>query len=145
MEYQKDTMKTHTTNYTDTFIEIAEDCPTTKGEIPPLSDKSKSIARLQYEILIKNPYKFTSDDILFQVYVERNDLTENELETARQEFFSKGQPCFRSSPLTKRYGWGIHNDSHGKIAMFGVDTETYDKFVKEKVLTTVKAMRSKRG
>jgi len=82
-------MKLHTTNYKDTFIEVAEDCSTTKGEIPPSGDKAKSVASLPYDILNKNPYKFTSDDILFQVYAERNDLSKSELQIARQDFFSK--------------------------------------------------------
>lgn len=137
-------MKTHTTNYTDTFIEVADDSPAMQGEIPPLNEKNKSVARLQYELLNSNPYKFTSDDVLFQVYAIRNDIPESKLKAAREQFFSKGQPCLRSSPLTKRYGWGVHNDHDGKIALFGVETEAYEKFVKEKELQTVKAMRSKR-
>ena len=28
-------MKIHTTNYKNTFIEIAEDCPVSSGQIPP--------------------------------------------------------------------------------------------------------------
>jgi hypothetical protein len=115
----------------------------TKGEIPPITD-TKSIARLQYEMLSKNPYAFTSDDILFRVYVNRNDLTESELNAARKQFFSKGQPCLRASPLTKRYGWGIHSDNMGKVAMFGVETQAYETFIKNAALKKVKAMRSKR-
>ena len=29
-------MKTHTTNYKNTFVEIAEDCSANKGEMPPV-------------------------------------------------------------------------------------------------------------
>jgi hypothetical protein len=137
-------MKVHTTNYKDTFIEIADDSPASSGEIPPLKGDKKSVANLQYELISKNPYKFTSDDVLFKVYAERNDLSESELAQAREQFFSKGQPCLRASPLTKRYGWGIHNDENGKIALFGSDSETYKKFCKDKSVTTVKAMKSSR-
>ena len=137
--------KSHTTNYFDAFIEVAEDCPVTKGEIPPITNTTKSIARLQYEMLSKNPYAFTSDDILFRVYADRNDLTESELPAAREQFFSKGQPCLRASPLTKRYGWGIHSDNNGKVAMVGVETQAYEAFIKNAALKKVKAMRSKRN
>ena len=137
--------KSHTTNYFDAFIEVAEDCPVTKGEIPPITNTTKSIARLQYEMLSKNPYAFTSDDILFRVFADRNDLTERELPAAREQFFSKGQPCLRASPLTKRYGWGIHSDNNGKVAMFGVETKEYEVFIKNAALKKVKAMRSKRN
>ena len=135
-------MKTHTTNYLDTFIEIADDCPSISGEIPPTKGDSKTVANMQFELLDKNPYMFTSDDILFQVYAERNNLLKSEYKEARQQFFTKGQPCFRASPLTKRYGWGIHNDKEGKIAIYGCETVEYKKFSKDKSLKVIKAMKS---
>ncbi|MFO7540636.1 MAG: DUF6157 family protein [Chloroflexota bacterium] len=36
-----------TTNYFNTLIEIAEDCPATVGEIPPVRGGKKSVANLQ--------------------------------------------------------------------------------------------------
>jgi hypothetical protein len=135
-------MKTHTTNYLNTFIEVADDCPVTIGEIPPTKGDSKTVANIQFEMINKNPYKYTSDDVLFQVFALKNDLTESELEKAREQFFSKGQPCFRASPLTKRYGWGVHNDKDGKIALFGLESEEYQKLSKNNELKVVKAMKS---
>jgi hypothetical protein len=135
-------MKTHTTNYLNTFIEVADDCPATIGEIPPTKGDSKTVANIQFEMINKNPYKYTSDDVLFQVFALKNDLTESELEKAREQFFSKGQPCFRASPLTKRYGWGVHNDKDGKIALFGLQSEEYQKLTKNNELKVVKAMKS---
>jgi len=135
-------MKIHTTNYTDTFIEVAPDCPATCGEVPPTNENAKTIASIQFEMIEKHPYQYTSDDILFQVYAERNDLTKSEYKQAREHFFSKGQPCFRSSPLTKRYGWGIHSDKDGKIAIYGCDTTEYKKKSSDTTLKVIKAMRS---
>jgi hypothetical protein len=100
-------MKIHTTNYFNTFIEIADDCPTEVGEMPPIKQEAITVANIQFEMVSKNPYKFTSDDVLFQVFAIRKDLTKSEYKEAREQFFSKGQPCFRASPLTKRYGWGM--------------------------------------
>lgn len=137
-------MKIHTTNYCDTFIEVADDCPALKGETPPEKEDKKTIANLQFELLKKHPYKFTSDDVLFQVYADRNDLTKQEYKKAREEFFSKGQPCMRTSPLTKRYGWGVHADKDGKIALYGRETKDYEKFARDKKLQIVKAMKSAR-
>ena len=134
-------MKIHTTNYENTFIEVADDSPAMSGEVPPMKGDAKSVAKIQFELVSKNPYKFTSDDVLFQVYAERKDLMESELEEAREQFFSKGQACMRASPLTKRYGWGIHSDQNGKIAMYGLGTDEYKKF-KEKSGKVVKAMKS---
>jgi len=68
------------------------------------------VSNLQYDIAGKNPYKYTSDDVFFRVFAERYELVLLEYKEAREKFFSKGQPCFRASPLTKRYGWGVHSD-----------------------------------
>ncbi len=135
-------MKIHTTNYKDTFIEIADDCPATSGEVPPTKADTKTVANIQFEMVSKNPYRYTSDDILFQVFADRNDLTKSEYKEAREKFFSKGQPCFRTSPLTKRYGWGVHNDKEGKMAIFGVESAEYKKLLTDKTLKIVKAMKS---
>ncbi|MDW7691329.1 DUF6157 family protein [Flammeovirgaceae bacterium SG7u.111] len=137
-------MKIHSTNYSNTFIEVAEDCLVNEGNVPPLKGEKPTVARTQFELLKDAPYQFTSDDVFFRIYAERNDLTEAELTEARAKFFSKGQPCFRSSPLTKRYGWGIHSNSEGKVAMFGRESEEYEAFVQDEATKKVKAMRSKR-
>lgn len=49
-------MKTHTTNYRNTLIEIAVDSPVHKAEIPLIKGDKKSVATMQFEILDKNPY-----------------------------------------------------------------------------------------
>ena len=137
-------MKEHTTNYFNTFIEIAEDCPIDQAEIPPLKGDAKSVANLQFEMINKNPYKFSSDDVLFQVFVDRKEILVEEMATARKAFFSKGQACFRASPLTKRYAWGIHSNSEGKIALIAAGTDEYEKFITDPNLKKYKAMKSKR-
>lgn len=137
-------MKVHTTNYENTFIEVATDCPAAGGEVPPMKGDAKTVAAIEYEMISKNPYKFTSDDVLFQVFAERKDLTESELEEARKRFFSKGQACMRASPLTKRYGWGVHNNEKGKIALVASDSPEYRKFLEDEKVPKVKAMRSSR-
>lgn len=138
-------MKVHSTNYINTFIEVAEDCPAVVGELPPTKGDAKSIANIQFELISKHPYQFTSDDVLVEVFARRNDLTVDEYEQARKELFSKGQPCLRSSPLAKRYGWGIHHNAEGKVALFGSETEEYKQMVNDGGLKKVKAMRSKKS
>ena len=133
----------HTTNYSNTFIEIAEDCPVKAGEIPANKKEEKSIAILQYEMIKNNPYGYTSDDVIFGVFAQKNGIERSEAE--KQRFFSKGQPCMRSSPLTKRYGWGVHSNSECKIAIFPVESEEYRKLKNDRSLQHLKAMRSKRA
>lgn len=137
-------MEKHTTNYINTFIGIAEDCPASAGEIPPQKGDGGTVASMLFELISNNPYAYTSDDVLFQVHAQRNHLEEHQLQKAREVYFSKGQPCLRSSPLTKRYGWGIHANEEGKIALYGVETEEYRKLAADKKLKAVKAMRSKK-
>ena len=133
-----------TTNYFNTLIEVAEDCPATHGEIPPVKG-NKSVANLQYEMLHGHPYEYTSDDVLFAVFVERKGISEEELAEQREIFFAKGQPCFRASPLTKRYGWGVHSNDEGKIALFAMDSEAYQDMVANNAIAKKKAMRSSRA
>lgn len=125
-----------TTNYYDTFIQVADDSLATQGEVPPTKEP-KTIAQIEYEMLINSPYKYTSDDVLYAANGKRRGIS-------REEFFSKGQACFRSSPLTKRYGWGIHCSKAGKIAMYSVESDDYKAYAKNSSLKQLKAMRSKR-
>ena len=133
----------HTTNYIDTFIEVAEDTKADHGTVPPSKD-IKTVAEMQYTMIAKHPYKFTSDDVLFQVFADRNDLAKSEYKMARMEFFSKGQACLRASPLTKTYGFGVHSDDKGKVAIYGMESAEYQRFLTDKAVTKVKAMKSKR-
>lgn len=137
-------MKSHSTNYFNTFILVADDCAAFSGEIPPVKADKLSVANIEYDVISKSPYKYTSDDVLFKVFAIKNDLTKEELKKQREVFFSKGQPCFRASPLGKRYGWGVHSNKDGKIAIYGRETNEYKKLSKDKALTILKAMKSSR-
>lgn len=137
-------MKIHTTNYFNTFIAVAEDCPATIGIEPPVKAEAKTVANLQFTLLNESPYKYTSDELLFRVHALRKGFSESEWPEEGKMFFSKGQPCMRSSPLTKRYGWGIHSNSDGRVALYGIDTREYIHYASQPGLTVVKAMRSKR-
>jgi len=86
-------MAGNSTNYLDTFIEVAEDCPVVIAEKPPTKEP-RSAAQIEYDMLIDNPYEYTSDDVLFESNGRRRGI-------AREAFFSKPQPCFRASALGK--------------------------------------------
>ena len=132
----------HTTNYFDTFIEVADDSKVSEGQVPKDNNGKKTIALAQFELIFKNPYLYSSDDVLFQVFASRNDLTESEYKLAREQFFSKGQACLRASPLTKQFGWGVHFDKKGKVALYGMETAKYHEFVADPAIKKVKAMRN---
>ena len=134
----------HSTNYFNTFIAVAEDCPAEAGEVPPLRGTKKSVANLQFELLRDHPYELTSDEVLFRIHVLRKEVPSTEMDAAREAFFSKGQPCFRASPLTKRYGWGVHYDAEGRMALVGMDAPAYADFQAATEVEQVRAMRNKR-
>jgi hypothetical protein len=136
----------HTTNYYNTFIEVAEDCPASTAEVPtPRKAGDKTIAMYQYDMISQHPYRYTSDEVLFEVYAQRNNIPSAEVEAEHHRFFSKGQPCLRSSPLGKRHGWGIHHDAEGKIAIYAVESQEYRRLTNDAGVHHVKAMRSKRA
>ncbi|EWS81675.1 hypothetical protein BF93_16055 [Brachybacterium phenoliresistens] len=132
-----------TTNYYDTFIQVAEDCPVQQAATPP-ERPSPTVARLQFELLRAEPYAMTSDDLLFAVHARRKDIPEQDRDQARTAFFARSQACLRASPLPQRYGWGIHHDAEGRIALVAAGTEDYRRFAEDEDLAQVRAMRSSR-
>lgn len=137
-------MKKHSTNYFNTLIQIAEDSKNVKGTEPPLKGEKKTIANLQFELISKKPYKFTSDKLLIKVISIRKEATTDELIEIKEMFHSKGQPCLRCSPLTKSYGWGIHANNEGRIAVISANSKIYEKLVSDDKIKKVTAMKSKR-
>ena len=134
----------HTTNYFDTFIAVAPDTAATAATEPP-QRPTPSVAELTYRMIAENPYGFTSDDVIFGVWADRRGIPEDERESARAEFFAKGQPCLRSSDLGKRYGWGVHADADGRVAVVPMDSDEYARLTSgEGGVTVTRAMRSKR-
>ncbi|MDH6181474.1 hypothetical protein M2152_001656 [Microbacteriaceae bacterium SG_E_30_P1] len=138
----------HSTNYFDTFILVADDSPALEGVVPP-TRPSPSVAEMTYRMIAQNPYGHTSDDVIFTVWADRRGIPHDERVQAREEFFAKGQPCLRSSDLGKRYGWGIHSDSEGRVALVAVDTPEYAMLAagsspEEGRVRVTRAMRSKR-
>jgi hypothetical protein len=134
--------KTYTTNYYNSFIEVAEDTKVAKGIIPPAKKDKKTIAELQFDLISKNPYQLTSDDVLFQVYADRKALKKSDYPKERTLFFSKGQACLRCSPLAKSYGFGIHFNDEGTVALYGMETAAYQTFLKDANTKKIKAMRT---
>ncbi|HWV57668.1 MAG TPA: DUF6157 family protein [Longimicrobiales bacterium] len=133
----------HTTNYTNTFIACADDCPVETGCAPP-EKEPPTIAWLQYEIIRNNPYRFTSDDVVFLVHLARSGLDPSDSGALRAEFFSKGHACLRSSPLAKRYGWGIYHDADSRVAIYPRGSAEYERLSQDPTLKQAKAMKNAR-
>ncbi|MFD0587922.1 DUF6157 family protein [Paenibacillus sp. GCM10027627] len=119
-------MKRHWTNM---FVAVAADCPVYEGVVPMSKRDAKPAHMIQYELLSENPYRFTFEEQLFEVYFKHKgfsvELDEEERETLRNELLEKNHPCMRASQLGKKFGWGVHYNEEGKIAIYGMETEEY--------------------
>lgn len=131
----------HTTNYSNVLIEPAEDCK----NVAKVPGKEGSVAAMQYELIADHPYERTSDDVISRVAARRKNVAPSDHAAFVAEFFSKGQPCFRASPLTKTHGWAIHSDQHGRVALLDPTGAQFAKLAKDPNVSLVKAMRNKRA
>jgi hypothetical protein len=138
-------------NYYETFIEVAPDCPVSEAAVPAIKGRAKTVAVLQYELLSESPYTFTQEELLFQVHVRRQGMSDEEAQAQRAEMwellFGKPHACLRTSPLPKQYGWGLHFDAEGKIGLYAVESEEYRAFASGKrgAVHVLKALRSSRA
>ncbi|MEV6305564.1 DUF6157 family protein [Actinoplanes sp. NPDC051861] len=138
----------HSTNYVNTFIEVAEDTAAAAATVPP-ERATPSVAELTFRMIADAPYRHTSDDVVFGVWARRRGVPEADRTAARETFFAKGQPCLRSSDLGKRYGWGIHADAEGRVALVALGSPEYATLAAGRApdgttVTVTRAMRSRR-
>ncbi len=130
-------------NYTDTFIAASEDGPAVSAV--PAKGK-RSVAEIQFGMLVDQPYWFTQEDVLFgSSGAVREDPSKGENEALRKEFFSRSQACLRCSPLVKKWGFGIHFDADGKAAAFAKESAEYARLAADDSLFQTKGMRTKRA
>jgi len=132
----------HTTNYVNTLIEFSEDCPAETGTVPP---KSGTVAELQYRFLSEDPYRFTSDQLLAAVTATRQKRREAEWPDVMAELLAKPQACLRSSPLVKTYGWCLHHDGKGRVALVAPQSEDHLRLRADPGVVKTRGMRSKRS
>ena len=132
-------------NYFATLIEVADDCPATEGQAPQAGGGKNTKAVVEYEMLVKQPYKYTEEDIAFDTYAVLHDIPKASWPEARKKFLGKGHPHLRVSALAKRYGWGFHNNAEGKIALIAVESSGYKQLMDDPRTTKIKAFRSTRA
>lgn len=124
----------YTTNYSDTLITVSADCPVAGGTTP---EKPGTIAAVQHALLAA-PYAMTSDDLLYETHRGRGG------EKRREDFFATPQACLRASPLVKQFGWGIHHDAEGRIALVDPRSDSYRRLLTDASVKKTPGMRSKR-
>jgi hypothetical protein len=127
------------------LIEVADDCPVSEAQVPQARGGKKTKPALEYELLAGRPYEYREEDIAFEVYAILHDIPKAAWPKERARFLSKGHPHLRVSALPKRYGWGIHNDAEGKVALVAVESSEYKRLLNDPRITKVKAFRSTRA
>ncbi|MGN7397286.1 DUF6157 family protein [Peribacillus frigoritolerans] len=131
-------------SYKNTLITISEDSKVSSAKVPVIKNEKPTIAYIEHDLINNNPYKFTQEDVQFKTYLIKNQMEAENTAELREQFFSKSKACFRASPLVKNYGWGIHYNNQGKIAIYDVNSEMYNQLLKQDDITKLKGMRSKR-
>jgi Family of unknown function (DUF6157) len=135
-------------NYVNTFIQVAADSKAKDGSAPKSRGEAKTIAELEYELISARPYEHTQEDVQFHVHVERTGVRKvapkpNEAEL-REAFFSKPMACMRTSALAKTYGWGLHFNKKGRVALVPVGTPEYEALLNDQTIAHTRAMSTKR-
>ena len=124
------------TGYSNAFITVSPDCPVEAGQVPR---QVMSIAGLEHALLIDRPYHYTADDLILDVHRRHKNVGDAELAAFRAYLFAKSQPCMRLSMLTKRWGWGVHYDEQGRMAIYGAETQEYCHFAMQTDLLVMAA------
>ncbi|MDQ0858983.1 DUF6157 family protein [Bacillus sp. V2I10] len=143
-------MKNVDLNYYQTFIAVSLDSPASEGLVPPVRKGKVTKPSIEYELLAANPYIYTQTDLIYEVHIRHKAISEEEIENRadqiRNELFQKSQACLRASMLPKKYGWGLHFDEDGKIALYGVESPEYHQFLENKdgKMKVLNAMRNSR-
>jgi len=135
-------------NYVEAFIAVAEDCKVSAAKIPEARGKSRTVAQIQYEMLSEKPFTYTQEDVLFASWFKRQehgDLADDAVAQMRAQFFSKEQPCLRTSPLTRTHGWGLIFDAEGRVALCPMESPEYEKYLDSDGLRVMRALRTKRA
>lgn len=128
-----------------TFIEVAEDCPAVRAEIPPTRADRPTKAAIEYKLIAGAPYVLTEEDVAFRTRVIMRHIPEADWAAERERFLAQTKPRLRVSALAKRYGWGIHIDSHGRVALVAVESADYQRLAADPALRHVRAFRSTRA
>ena len=53
--------------------------------------------------------------------------------------------CMRASPLPKSYGWGLHLDAEGKVALVAMESPEIRRLASSRAIAQTRAMRSRRA
>ena len=120
-------------NMKESLIRVAVNCPVSTG-IDPLGrgNKNDAVHIIQYEILKAHPYMLDKDTFYELVYLLR-------LPTRSRKIKSYS---LARNVLPKRYGWGIHINKVGKLALVDCSGKKYKKLEKSRKVKKIRASKN---
>lgn len=134
-----------------TFVTVAPDTTARCASVPTARGENVPVHLFHYELLSKQPYQLTIQDLVFATHVRKLGLSAAEVKRRKQalwdELFSKSHACLRASALPKKFGWGVHHDAQGRIALVPMESDEYQRLASGKVagVKVVPAIRTKRA
>ncbi len=136
-------------DHRDTFITVAPDTSAVAGIVPVPRPQGPTVASATYELLAAHPYRYRSSEVIFTVWADRQQIPAEQRHEVWADFFATPRACLRSSDLGKRFGWGIHADEHGRIALHGLGTPQYEQLASGRTpegrpVAVVAALRTRR-
>ncbi len=136
-------------DYTDTFIAVAPDTAATCGVVPVPRAQGPTVASASYGLVAPHPYRYRSSEVIFTVWADRQGIPTEERDVAWVDYFAKPRACLRASDLGKRFGWAVHADEAGRIALHGLGTAEYGSLAAGRTpdgqpVTMTAAMHSRR-
>lgn len=126
-----------------TLVAPAPDCPALGAEPPP-AKAQPTRATIEFDLLTEEPYTLDHMSLSHAVHVAMARAAGKPIQSF-EAFHAKGQPCLRASPLTKRYGWGVHYDDAGRIALIDPASAEFAALRLDDTIKKTTAMRSKRA
>jgi hypothetical protein len=86
--------------------------------------------------------------VLFETHVRHKGVPvagKAARQQAWDDFLARSHTCLRASSLAKKYGWGFHFDSKGRVALVPVESAEYKRLARDGKFKQLLAMRSSKG
>ena len=114
------------------LIEIAADSRVMRSKEPNDGGNEKTVARISYEVLSENPYKFSEREFYHEVHVVRRKRPDLKIDSYKIQRLA----------LVKEFGWGIHRNSDEKLALVAYESERYKELLANPLVKRTKASRN---
>jgi len=88
----------------------------------PVSKNQKiTVTTTLFDVLINHPYQYKQSEVFYEVHITRLKKDPNSLKMESYKL--------QRSELCSLWGWGIHGDSKGRLALIPVESKKYVELV----------------